>query len=677
MKKKFPLLPKLTRLPLFFLSAVLVAGVAIAIYGFFFSNPALASWMDENWLFRQAIPISAHTAAENNVYITATIDTATPITAGKMQSDCGDLRFTKENGENLPYFINASPGCNNAATTVQVEFNSFPAGAQTIYYYYGNASAPNGFNSAAFTTAASGATIGSVGSETQGPGPVGYWKFDDGQGQTVQDSSSSKNNGTLGATTGSSTDDPTWTTEDQCVSGKCLKFDGSNDATTIPSSTKYDFGAGNYTISSWIRGTGTDDYRAIVFRYSMQSVGFAFLTDITTGTIRTWASGSVLNGTSNVLDNKWHYVTVTRNGATLTIYVDGKAENSRSDVASENVTLSSSAVTIGYNAAASAYPWKGSIDDVKIYPYARSAAQIKTDYNSRGAAAKSGSGASLGSKPQDWLSNGLVGYWKMDENSGNATDSSGNGYTLTNTNTATFAAGQFGNATSLAAASSQYFVKTSATPFVTSGPYTVSYWAYVTSYPTRYSGVMAYTNTDGGVGNWIVGVDSTGKLQFFNLRAQGVNGIYYYASTSSVIPLNAWTLITAVYDGTNTLAYVNGSAVTLAAPIADGTGFPTGLNVGRSDPADTDYFFTGRMDEIRYYNRALSPKEVSDLYNWAPGPKTYLKMEEGAGTSANDSSGNSNNGTVNSGTWTTGKYGKGVNVNGSSGSNVSIPDFAY
>lgn len=44
---------------------------------------------------------------------------------------------------------------------------------------------------------------------------------------------------------------------------------------------------------------------------------------------------------------------------------------------------------------------------------------------------------------------------------------------------------------------------------------------------------------------------------------------------------------------------------------------------------------------------------------------------------ANDSSGNSNNATVNTGTWTTGKYGKGVNVSGSAGSDVSVPDFGY
>ena len=65
------------------------------------------------------------------------------------------------------------------------------------------------------------------------------------------------------------------------------------------------------------------------------------------------------------------------------------------------------------------------------------------------------------------------------------------------------------------------------------------------------------------------------------------------------------------------------------------------------------------------YIKALSPSEVSSLYNFAPGPKVYLKMDEGTGTSANDSSGNGRTGTINGNpVWSTGKYGKGVKMDG-------------
>src|SRR3990167_9108553 len=61
--------------------------------------------------------------------------------------------------------------------------------------------------------------------------PVAVWHFDEGADNTcsggandVCDKSSSANDGAFGATTAA----PAWQTEDKCVSGKCLLFDGSN-----------------------------------------------------------------------------------------------------------------------------------------------------------------------------------------------------------------------------------------------------------------------------------------------------------------------------------------------------------------------------------------------------------------------------------------------------------------
>src|SRR5690606_11729497 len=62
--------------------------------------------------------------------------------------------------------------------------------------------------------------------------------------------------------------------------------------------------------------------------------------------------------------------------------------------------------------------------------------------------------------------------------------------------------------------------------------------------------------------------------------------------------------------------------------------------------------FLGMLDEVRIYNRALSPAEVKLLYNWAPGPVGYWKMDEkvsGNGEIIFDSSGSGNNGTTSDG----------------------------
>jgi len=75
------------------------------------------------------------------------------------------------------------------------------------------------------------------------------------------------------------------------------------------------------------------------------------------------------------------------------------------------------------------------------------------------------------------------------------------------------------------------------------------------------------------------------------------------------------------------------------------------------------------LDETRIYNRALSPKEVRDLYAWAPGPVLHYKMDENTGTSSTyDSSTNDYTGTllgVSSSSWVPGVYGSSLDFDGS------------
>lgn len=74
-----------------------------------------------------------------------TIDTTTLITAGKMRSDCGDIRFTDSDGSTLiNYWIES--GQNTVSTKIWIKIPSISAGTNTIYVYYGNASATSASN---------------------------------------------------------------------------------------------------------------------------------------------------------------------------------------------------------------------------------------------------------------------------------------------------------------------------------------------------------------------------------------------------------------------------------------------------------------------------------------------------------------------------------------------------
>ena len=85
----------------------------------------------------------------------------------------------------------------------------------------------------------------------------------------------------------------------------------------------------------------------------------------------------------------------------------------------------------------------------------------------------------------------------------------------------------------------------------------------------------------------------------------------------------------------------------------------------------TSYPFSGKIDELRIYNRALSSTEVYQLYEYAPEPLFYWDFNEGVGTTAFDKQGHTNLPITNT-TYTSGKYGGGLNFNGNAWLEKSI-----
>ncbi|NCA76311.1 MAG: LamG domain-containing protein [Alphaproteobacteria bacterium] len=99
------------------------------------------------------------------------------------------------------------------------------------------------------------------------------------------------------------------------------------------------------------------------------------------------------------------------------------------------------------------------------------------------------------------------------------------------------------------------------------------------------------------------------------------NGIIFTSSgfgvTSSFqVPLNEWHHIAATWDGSTVKLYLDGaldflSVTTFSSPI-DINNFP--LYIGVDHPGVTEYF-TGKLDDIRIYNRALTQEEITSLFN--------------------------------------------------------------
>jgi len=97
-----------------------------------------------DYLYRRPLSISS-SSSQSNYQVLVTLDTASLISAGKMQSDCDDVRFTDSDKTTLVDFWLES-GCNTSSTKFWVEVPSIPNGSKTIYLYYGNDSASSASN---------------------------------------------------------------------------------------------------------------------------------------------------------------------------------------------------------------------------------------------------------------------------------------------------------------------------------------------------------------------------------------------------------------------------------------------------------------------------------------------------------------------------------------------------
>ena len=92
-------------------------------------------------------------------------------------------------------------------------------------------------------------------------------------------------------------------------------------------------------------------------------------------------------------------------------------------------------------------------------------------------------------------------------------------------------------------------------------------------------------------------------------------GVGWVPSVPATVPLNQWSHVAGVYDGTNLSMYLNG--VLVGAPVYEpGQIVASGndLQIGH-DPAIPSRYFNGLIDEASVYNKALSAAQILAIYN--------------------------------------------------------------
>lgn len=201
---------------------------------------------------------------------------------------------------------------------------------------------------------------------------IGYWNFDEASGPASADSSSNSNHGTF---SGAGVTHSTVLPPTSCfVNTHSVMFDGSGDYVSIADNASMD-PTNAISISFWMNpNTVSNGYQHIVFKqgpvvtsYGVWLANDHIYMEDNDNSIRG------MNSNSAVTAGAWHYITVTYDGTTQGLYIDGVLDNSQV-IPGITLTYTNSPVKIGsgdYN-----NPFAGYVDDLRIYNRALTAGEI-------------------------------------------------------------------------------------------------------------------------------------------------------------------------------------------------------------------------------------------------------------------------------------------------------------
>lgn len=386
-------------------------------------------------------------------------------------------------------------------------------------------------------------------------------------------------------------------------------FDGTSDVLTVPDSTAFAFGTGNFTIEAWVYPLSTST-TAIAYKGSSTTYApFGLLVTAGTGvTLYCSTGGTAWNITvtnnGSVPVNTWSHIAAVRNGSSFTVYING--------VAGTPVTSSASLVT---NALAVA------LGGTTNASFAGNA------YHSNTRIVKGTAVYTANFTPPTSPLQPVAGTSLLTCQSNRLVDNSTNNFTITRSGDVSVE--KFGPIPSLALSdpgysayfdgSGDYISVGSNIPHLKpgSGDFTVEFWQYCA---TSASAAYIYDTR-------LTTATSTGGFSIYHQN--GTLFVYGGSTTatllvSSVISYDTWNHIAVVRSGTatgNVKLYING---TLAATstISDVSDYSLGyLNIGCYQLSGTaSNFYTGYISNFR-----LSKNSAVYTANFTP-PTTTLPI---------------------------------------------------
>lgn len=414
-------------------------------------------------------------------------------------------------------------------------------------------------------------------------GAISTWLF---EGNLLDEAA--KNNGTIMGTESYAT--TSWRQD----AGKALSLNGSS-AVAVAAPTDLPLGNAPRTIEAWVQATGFNDgtYNGILSYGDRSQVGTGQLLSIRSNR---WISSAqwwndLVQQQGPLMAQAWSHVAYVWDGTNRRLYIDGR------EVAIDAPAPFSTAageLRIGATDLSGRY-FTGMIDDVRVYGYARTPAQLRKNVDQSISYAFTMATDTTDSGPNKTSLGTKAGGVTATADRKGAADS----------------------AIALDGAGGTQFQIFPVSALGKSRAYTVSVWVKPTA---AAAGTIVHTSVEqnGGPGDWCIsmlGLDTSGKPVATSWAPGTVA-----ATADDAVAADTWTHLATTYSDGSLKLYVNGVLKKTAVQAAYASSSrPTYVTLGTANNGTNcsghslmNANFTGAVDDFKVFDRELSAAEIAN-----------------------------------------------------------------
>jgi hypothetical protein len=452
--------------------------------------------------------------------------------------------------------------------------------------------------------------------------------------------------------------------------GVVASFDGDGDYIEIDQ-TLLNRGTDDFAVSFWFKeATDSDLGQTLITGYTSGSANSGVYIEIYNGDFKL-----VSQVKTNIIsfaytsDTNWHHCVITRNTGVTKIYIDNVEKvSSSTPIIMDNTSGTAWRIGEHLGTANSSYSYDGLLNNLHIYNRALSPTEINQIHNVE---------KNIHNIPID---NGLIAYYPLDG------DSQDNAISPSYDSTADTATYVYDSELDKIVASfngSGSYIVTPMHPFG-GQPYSVTVNLKISSSQQGNPAVL-YTMSNAAHGTYQIWHESSNYLRWVHY----LNGAVIKEVDDLTPSYDEWVSYVITWDGSELAMYKNTVLIDTEVVTSYRSDYTGGTSAYIGYRGDT-YYYNGLMSNFRFHNRAISPEEVSAIYEYEKPDSTVCLTDvlvdnsdpfgDGSGLvlykldgDAVDSGGN-HDGSETSVTYSNGTFGQGA-VFGSSTSKILITPF--